>query len=718
MCAKGTMRVWDFATMIVLHEINPLSKSSICCVDPLGQLLFGYDNGHMELIDPSTAKRARLRSELEHTTRIVAMDALVARNLLATASADGVIKFWSAQPLECKLTREVSMKEPIRSMCFLNEAGDVLIGLTNKITIVRGHDVKRSINHHAWLTHTSQNKQAIDFDDDWCDDQDDVRTDSANVKSDVVLDSSGNHVEHSEQFSDSEDASAIDVSASVDRQNDDTGPLDIDRLEQSTQQLRQQFVGLAQSDLNRPQNSHHLFTFDELSRAMPVDAPRKFVFVFWGLSMLNYFLTFCFDYNRKQDSVNPTAVKQAITPKAQTPSRSGSAESTDGAAIRSPHTAFAQTDIHAPAAIAADYFHDSDYVLPVHVMETNDDIVHFLADEFTDVDGNTVQMSNQFGATRSQLQSTNLQPTYLQSTHLQSPKHNELPVKPKLKIKFPQAVDTETVVHRLENTVAQAASVLTDVSSYIHRAAEPIIPSSRSRMPDSLSIVPSSSTYSAHGAAALESALLQHDNVAISPSSTRAQRSMTSLARLGLMVASPLPQDTKVEPVLSPIERIKQLNNSSMLSAFLTSTSKSARRVEHANPPASVTPTSSTPTSSSAQLASPTITPRRHFFSHTANQMIASSPQSNMMLSARNLELSHRSSASASFVSPSSLASSPRPVPSVSSPAPLQSPAARQRTPVKASTVKLELAANAMTISGLIDEQTKSGVHIHRFAGL
>jgi WD40 repeat protein len=62
-----------------------------------------------------------------------------AHSVWASSSTDGTIKIWD---LEGLIIREIQFNEPLSTFCFCNEPGDLLVGLSDQITLVRVQDCK------------------------------------------------------------------------------------------------------------------------------------------------------------------------------------------------------------------------------------------------------------------------------------------------------------------------------------------------------------------------------------------------------------------------------------------------------------------------------------------------------------------------------------------------------------------------------------------------
>ena len=75
--------------------------------------------------------------EDDHTDTITSLSCTSHLNLFVTSSNDGRVKIWS---LENQLVSEIHFGPTLASVCFANPKGDLLVGLLQDISIVRGED--------------------------------------------------------------------------------------------------------------------------------------------------------------------------------------------------------------------------------------------------------------------------------------------------------------------------------------------------------------------------------------------------------------------------------------------------------------------------------------------------------------------------------------------------------------------------------------------------
>jgi hypothetical protein len=74
----------------------------------------------------------------DHTKPITKVICLESLGLFASASEDGTVKLWDGA--ENALLREIQFNELIRTICFCNPRGDLLVGLADQVALVRVQD--------------------------------------------------------------------------------------------------------------------------------------------------------------------------------------------------------------------------------------------------------------------------------------------------------------------------------------------------------------------------------------------------------------------------------------------------------------------------------------------------------------------------------------------------------------------------------------------------
>ena len=83
------------------------------------------------------ARVARHMREDEHTAAVSSMDYLSSLSIFITSGEDRTVKVWDRN---MTLIREMQFGEPVKSACFLNSRGDVLVGLSDGVSLVRVQD--------------------------------------------------------------------------------------------------------------------------------------------------------------------------------------------------------------------------------------------------------------------------------------------------------------------------------------------------------------------------------------------------------------------------------------------------------------------------------------------------------------------------------------------------------------------------------------------------
>ncbi|KAJ3153369.1 WD repeat-containing protein 87 [Irineochytrium annulatum] len=116
--------------------------TSFCMNLTTSTLAVGTDNSQLLTfrISPSgiEAGMRRHAADEDHTRPITSISALEHLGLYATSSTDGTIKIWDAY--ESNLIREIQFNEPLTSVCFCNHRGDLLVGMTEQVALVRLQD--------------------------------------------------------------------------------------------------------------------------------------------------------------------------------------------------------------------------------------------------------------------------------------------------------------------------------------------------------------------------------------------------------------------------------------------------------------------------------------------------------------------------------------------------------------------------------------------------
>ncbi|KAJ3414229.1 hypothetical protein HDV05_006846 [Chytridiales sp. JEL 0842] len=71
----------------------------------------------------------------DHTKPITKIVCLETLGIFASSSEDGTVKIWDGS--DNSLIREIQFNEPLRTLCFCNNRGDLLVGLADQVALVR-----------------------------------------------------------------------------------------------------------------------------------------------------------------------------------------------------------------------------------------------------------------------------------------------------------------------------------------------------------------------------------------------------------------------------------------------------------------------------------------------------------------------------------------------------------------------------------------------------
>jgi len=75
----------------------------------------------------------------EHEKEVSDVAAFEPKNMFASGSTDGYVKVWSRKKT---LLREIKFPEPVYSVSFMNDQGDLLVGHHGKVSMVAFKDYK------------------------------------------------------------------------------------------------------------------------------------------------------------------------------------------------------------------------------------------------------------------------------------------------------------------------------------------------------------------------------------------------------------------------------------------------------------------------------------------------------------------------------------------------------------------------------------------------
>ena len=93
--------------------------------------LFKFDDDTQDLFHVKT------ESQHEHEKEVTDFDCFPEKNIIISGSIDGYVKVWNFKK---ELIREIKFPEPVYSVSFLNEAGDILVGHLGKVSTVSCRD--------------------------------------------------------------------------------------------------------------------------------------------------------------------------------------------------------------------------------------------------------------------------------------------------------------------------------------------------------------------------------------------------------------------------------------------------------------------------------------------------------------------------------------------------------------------------------------------------
>ena len=106
-----------------------------------GTVILGFDSGDLHILkfseDAQDLIYLKTDSVLEHEQSISDIAYFSKKNMFITSSADGYVKVWN---IKKELIREIKFPEPVYSVSFLNEEGDLLVGHHGKVSIVAAKD--------------------------------------------------------------------------------------------------------------------------------------------------------------------------------------------------------------------------------------------------------------------------------------------------------------------------------------------------------------------------------------------------------------------------------------------------------------------------------------------------------------------------------------------------------------------------------------------------
>ncbi|TPX65902.1 hypothetical protein CcCBS67573_g07987 [Chytriomyces confervae] len=93
----------------------------------------------------TAVEKSRHPSDEDHSKRITSLAVLEVFNIFATGSEDGIVKIWDGYGNS--LLREVQFGSSVSSLCFANKRGDLLVGLSDQVALVKVQDFFPSFIH-------------------------------------------------------------------------------------------------------------------------------------------------------------------------------------------------------------------------------------------------------------------------------------------------------------------------------------------------------------------------------------------------------------------------------------------------------------------------------------------------------------------------------------------------------------------------------------------
>jgi WD40 repeat protein len=130
MCVEFKLAIWGFdngkmkmtSPLYQLHrpiEMMKVTGEYIYMVFEQGESCYLLYNEQDQLC------KADYDRSNEHEDSVVSIDVHHEKGLIVTADSDGLIKVWNSNK---ELQREIKFNEDIASVCFMNNAADLLIG--------------------------------------------------------------------------------------------------------------------------------------------------------------------------------------------------------------------------------------------------------------------------------------------------------------------------------------------------------------------------------------------------------------------------------------------------------------------------------------------------------------------------------------------------------------------------------------------------------------
>ncbi|KAI9145151.1 hypothetical protein BKA69DRAFT_1035792 [Paraphysoderma sedebokerense] len=135
-----TVREIIVASLVISIPMHADSlASSIMCSPHSGIICVGTCSGNITVHDYKSEADAMKQHtpDDDHTMAVSQIAYLPKLRLFASGSLDGTVKIWN---VDNTLVRELHLGEPVISLCFANERGNLLIGMSDQICLIRWED--------------------------------------------------------------------------------------------------------------------------------------------------------------------------------------------------------------------------------------------------------------------------------------------------------------------------------------------------------------------------------------------------------------------------------------------------------------------------------------------------------------------------------------------------------------------------------------------------
>ena len=101
----------------------------------------GFEQSDMHLFRISEVKDdlvwLKTGNEMDHDRDVSSIDCLPEKGLYISGCLDGYVKIWN---IKKNLIREVKFLDPVHTVTFLSEEGDILVGHSHKVSLITHED--------------------------------------------------------------------------------------------------------------------------------------------------------------------------------------------------------------------------------------------------------------------------------------------------------------------------------------------------------------------------------------------------------------------------------------------------------------------------------------------------------------------------------------------------------------------------------------------------